>query len=238
VTGRFLFGFVLLFLFPGVVSAFLKFGEAVLRVPQWLVPFLVGSLLGVIFDLSVFRRILVLDTFRHELAHAFAAMMFFRRVNRFVVTRYSGGGISWDGGFGGKLADDIIGLTPYTVPTFYFVSVLMRPLLTTSWFPWFDVWIGFAFGFHLWGGLRDIKWNWSKQPFIGARSGNQTVTDIARRGYVFSFIYIVTVTFMIHGVLLSVMLKGYGGIISWGQQFWSVTQGVVDLIPKMTNLVN
>ena len=76
--------------------------------------------------------------------------------------------------------------------------------LIGTWFPWFDIWIGFTFGLHLWGGLQDI-----------------------------------TVSLAIHGILLSVMLKGYGGIISWGQQFWSVTQGVVvDLIPKVANLVN
>ena len=236
-AGRFLFGFVLLFLFPGVVSAFLNFGEAVLRVPQWLVPFFVGSLLGVIFDLSVFRRVSMLDTFRHELGHVFVALLFFRRIDHFVVTRH-GGEVYHSGGFGGEFVDDIIGLAPYTIPTFYLISVLARPFLNGAWFPWFDVWIGFTFGLHLWGGLRDIRQNYSREPFIGAWSGEQGLTDIASRGFVFSFIYIITVRLAIHGILLSVMLKGYGGIISWGQQFWSVTQGVVDLIPKVTNLVN
>jgi hypothetical protein len=236
-AGRVLFGLVLLFFFPGVLSAFLYFAKVVLRGPGWLLPYLLGMLLGIVFDQAVVRKVSVLTTFLHELGHAFLALLFLRRVDHFVVGR-NGGAVHHSGGFGGALVDDIIGLAPYTVPPFYFVSVLVRPFVSSAWFPWFDVWIGFAFGFHLWGGLRDIRWNWSKQPFIGARSGNQTVTDIARRGYVFSFIYIVTVTFMIQGILLSVMLNGYGGIIFWGQQFWSVTQGVVDLIPKMTNLVN
>jgi hypothetical protein len=236
-THRFFIGIVLLLFSPGIFSAFLRFGGIIIQRTEWLTLFLLGSFFGVVFDLAIVRKVSVLDTFRHELTHAFAAMMFFRRVNRFVVTRYSGGGISWDRGFGGELADDIIiGLAPYTIPTLYLISVLVRPLLSIAWFPWFDVWVGFAFGFHLWGGLRDIKWNWSKQPLTGAWSGNQT--DIAYCGYVFSFIYIITVSLAIHGILLSVMLKGYGGIISWGQQFWSVTQGVIDLIPKVTNFVN
>ena len=237
-AGRFLFGLVLLFVFPGVISAFLKFGEAVLQVPQWLVPFLVGSLSGAFFDLTVFRKVSGFDTFRHELGHAFGAVLFFRRIDHFVVTPYRGGEVYHSGGFGGELADDIIGLAPYTIPTFYLISVLARPFLKGTWFPWFDLWIGFTFGLHLWGGLRDIRRNYSREPFIGAWSGEQRLTDIASRGFVFSFIYIITVSLAIHGILLSVMLKGYGGIISWGQQFWSVTQGVVDLIPKMTNLVN
>ena len=236
-AGRVLFGLVLLFFFPGVLSAFLYFGKVVLRGPSWLLPYLVGTILGTVFDLGVVRKISALDIFCHEVGHALTALAFFRRIDHFVVTR-RGGEVYHSGGWGGAWADDIIGLAPYTIPTFYLISVLVRPFLRGTWFPWFDVWIGFAFGLHLWGGLRNIKQNYSREPFIGAWSGEQGLTDIASRGFVFSFIYIITVSLAIHGILLSVMLKGYGGIISWGQQFWSVTQGVVDLIPKVTNFVN
>ena len=125
------------------------------RSSRWLLPYLVGTVLGIFFDLAVVRRISGLDTFRHEVGHALTALVFFRRIDRFVVTRH-GGEVYHSGGFGGELADDIIGLAPYTIPVLYLSSVLVRPFFLSRWFPWFDVWVGFAFGLHLWGNFRDI----------------------------------------------------------------------------------
>ena len=188
--------------------------------------------MGIFFDLAVVRRISGLDTFRHEVGHALTALVFFRRIDRFVVTRH-GGEVYHSGGFGGELADDIIGLAPYTIPVLYLSSVLVRPFFWSRWFPWFDVWVGFAFGLHLWGNFRDIRSNWSKKPFIGAWSGRERMTDIAARGFVFSFIYIITISLAVHGILLAVMLEGYRGILSWGQHFWPVTKNVFESIPSL-----
>lgn len=234
---RLLFGVALVCLFPGTFSAFIKYGNAVLQQrPGWLLPFVIGTVLGILFDTGVIRKSSALHTFRHELGHAFAALIFFRRVDRFVVTRHKGGEVYHSAGFGGALADDVIGLAPYTIPTFYFISVLLRPVLPPGWFPWVDVWIGFTFGFHLWGGIRDIRRNYSKKPFIGASSRRKRVTDIASTGFIFSFIYIVTVSLAIHGILLAVMLNGYTGVLSWAHEFWAVTQHLPEFVSRMVAL--
>lgn len=236
-AGRVLFGLVLLFFLPGAFSAFLYFAKAVLQGPGWLLPYLVGTIFGIFFDLAVVRKISALDILRHEVGHALTALVFFRRIDHFVVTRH-GGEVYHSGGLGGGLVDDIIGLAPYTIPVLYLASVLVRPILESRWFPWFDVWVGFSFGLHLWGSFRDIRSNWSRKPFIGAWSGNTLLTDIASRGFVFSFIYIIIVSLTIHGILLAIMLKGYAGILVWSQQFWAVTQSIIEKVPRIINLTS
>jgi hypothetical protein len=81
-------GIILLILFPGIFFSFLKAAEAILQRPGWLVPFMIGTVFGVVFDLFIVRKNSLLYTFLHELGHAFAA------------TRYSGGQVYYSVGFG------------------------------------------------------------------------------------------------------------------------------------------
>jgi hypothetical protein len=234
---RLVFGLILLLLFPGVFSAFLWAGRLFLRTDRLLISILIGTILGIVFDQFVIKKVSYLQTLIHELGHASASLLLFRRVERFVATPYSGGEVYWSGGFGGEFGNDFIGLAPYTFPTFLFISVMVRPLLNSNWFPWFDIWIGFTFGLHAFGFVRDIRNNFSRRTFIGAWSGRQLQTDIASRGFIFSTIFIITLTLAIHGILLAIMLEGYRGILSWGQQFWPVTRNVCESIPKLLRMV-
>lgn len=232
---RFPLAVLLLFLLPGCVSAFSGALKHFWGAFAWPLPFGIGAILGAILDLAVIGRVSVLNNFFHEWVHAFTALLFFRRIDRFVVTRYRGGEVYHSGGFGGELVDDVIGLAPYTIPVFYFISVLARPLIGYPYIPFFDLLVGFTFGLHAIGSMREVWRNWTSRTFLGAWSGVERKTDIADRGFVFSFIYIVTVNLAIHGLLLSILVNGYPGILSWANVVWDITKN--EMIPISNGLV-
>jgi len=124
------------------------------------------------------------------------------------------------------LGDDFIGLAPYFLPTFTFPSVILRPIVPLWGFPWFDLWIGFTFGYHLWSTLREIRLNWSGTSFQLAGSGEWTKTDIAQRGFIYSGLFILTFGVAIHALLLAVLEMGYRGIPVCWEQFWITTKTV------------
>jgi hypothetical protein len=236
VSHRFPLAVLLLFFLAEFAYAFSGALKLFLGSFVGLLPFIIGGVLGAIFDLSVLRRVSALNTFFHEWGHAFTALLFFRRIDRFVVTRYRGGEVYHSSGFGGGLVDDVIGLAPYTVPAFFLISVLIRPLLASSWLLWFDSCVGVTFGLHAINGLREAFANWSRRTFPGAWSGIVGKTDIAQRGFVFSFVYIVTMNLAIQGFLLSFLVNGYPGILSWANVVWDVTKNLI--IPNINGLVS
>jgi hypothetical protein len=221
---------LLLILLRGLFLAFVSLVCLVLHSQDLLLSLAAGILVGVLLDQFVIRKIPGAETFEHELTHAVAALLFFRRVSRFVVTRYEGGYLQHGGGFGGEFANDFIGLAPYVLPTFTSISVLARPFVPGGWFPWFDVWVGLTFGYHVWSTIREMRDNWSRRSFSSAETGEPCFTDIARRGFVYSLVFIVSITLAIHGVLLSVLVKGYAGIPVWWHMVWRDTLPVISLI--------
>jgi hypothetical protein len=227
---RLAFGSLLFLLLPGCTVAlahqlgFLWNSETIL----W--SCLSGTCLGILADEFILRRIAGFETFEHEFTHAVAALMFFRRIHRFVVTRNGGGLVSHSGGLGGEIGDEFIGLAPYVLPTFTFLSALVRPFVPHEWFPWFDVWIGFTFGYHFWSTAREVRLNWTAEPFPSAGTGEWTLSDIGRRGFLYSVVFIVTTGLAIHGLLLAIILRGFQGAVSWSGDVWSVTTQCVNLI--------
>ena len=178
-----------------------------------------GFVLGFGLDQIVFRRLGGFETFEHELTHAVASLLFFRRVTAFKVTSREGGWMEYTGGFGGMLGDDFIGLAPYVLPTFTVISVLVRPLLRQGGFPWFDLWIGATLGFHTWSTIRETRLSWTSRTFHTAGTRDEvTQSDIARRGFVYSAVYILSVTAAIHAALFYMVALGYPGL----EQFWHV----------------
>jgi len=219
---RFLIGTLLLILLPGAVAAFALNVVSLSHIPAVLLPLGIGAFLGIVLDHFVIRRFPVLETFEHEFTHAVVALMFFRRVTGFVVKR-SGGTVSHQGGFGGKFGTDCIGLAPYILPLFTTLSVVARPLVPSDWFPWYDVWIGVTFGYHVWSTIEEIRESWTKRSFISSGTGEVSQTDIARRGYMYSAIFIATFSFALHGALIALMIKGLNGVGEWAWEIWSVT---------------
>jgi hypothetical protein len=224
---RFLIGTLLLFLLPGVTAAFALHVVLLAHVPAVLIPIGIGTFLGILLDHFVLHRMPVVETFEHELTHAVAALMFFRRVTGFVVKR-SGGTVSYKGEFGGQFGTDFIGLSPYLFPLFTAISVLARLCVPPGWFPWYDVWIGVTFGYHIWSSIEEIRESWTKRSFVSAGTGKVTQTDIARRGYIYSAIFIAAFTVALHGLLIALLLKGFRGAGGWAWEVWSVT-GIVSM---------
>ena len=224
---RFLVGTILLLLLPGAVAAFALNVVSLSHIPSILLPLGIGIFLGILLDHVVLRRIPLVETFEHEFTHAIVALMFFRRVTGFVVRR-NGGTVSHQGGFGGKFGTDCIGLAPYILPLFTTVSVVARPLVPSAWFPWFDGWIGVTFGYHIWSTIEEIRESWTKRSFVSAGTGEVTQTDIAKRGYVYSAIFIATFSIALHGALIALMIKGLNGVGEWAWEVWNVT-GIVAL---------
>lgn len=204
------FSFGIVFTFLSVVSSFVEsFGG--------LVPFVVGAGLGVFLDIAVVRNVAVLNIFFHEIGHDFAALLCFRRMARFVVSRRTGG-VYHRGRFRDDLADDVIVFGPYTFPTFFLISVLARPLLAPSWLSWVDLLVGLTFGLHLISVPRQLIDNWPRG--LGAASEK---TDIGEKGSAYSLIYILIINLTIQGLLLAMLPTGYGGIITWARTYYSLS---------------
>lgn len=219
---RFLIGIILLLLLPGVTAAFAWNVVLLFHVPAVFVPLCAGAFLGILVDHFIFHRMPVVETFEHELTHAAAALMLFRRITGFVVKK-KGGTVSYHDGFGGRLGNDFIGLAPYVFPLFAALSVIARSFVPPTWFPWYDGWIGFTFGYHIWSSIEEIGGAWTKKKFVSAGTGEVTQTDIARRGYIYSAIFIVTFTLAIHGILIGLILNGTAGAVEWARETWGVT---------------
>jgi hypothetical protein len=218
---RLLFAAALLVLLPGIAKAFWLATLALLHAPM-LGVLLAGALAGVVVEHFVLRRLPRIGIFEHELTHALVALLFLRRVDRIEVRRDSGSMRS-AGGFGGSLADDLIGLAPYLLPTFTLGLTLVRPLAPAAWFPWFDGWIGFTFGFHFWSGLDEFRHNGPDRALRGLFPDRRSRTDIGRRGSLYSLVFIVTLTLAVHGLIFALLLGGYRAAGAWGREVWATT---------------
>ena len=214
-TYRLLFGLILLALLPASIYSLQAIGGALFSVKPLAWRLGLGFAIGVILDQVLLRRIPGLETFEHELTHALAALMFFRRIRRFTVSRYQGGYVEYSGGPGGLPANDFIGLAPYVLPTFMVLSALLRPWLDLGVLPIFDIWIGFTFGYHTWSTFRETTGNWSAGMIRPAGAPGSIPSDIAMRGRLFSAVYITTVTSAIHGLIFAIILWGYTGAGTW-----------------------
>ncbi len=231
---KFWLSLVALFFMPGLVVAF---GQGLLlffvRKELW-IPVLAGIVLGVIFYKVVFRRLWGFSTFEHELSHALIALLFFRRIKKFVVTRFNGGYIEYTDGFGGKTGNHFIALGPYFLPTFTLLSVLIRPFLANAWFPWFDVWIGITFSYQTLNNIDELRRNWTRERFLLAGGGGLTNTDIGHEGYIFSFIIILALKLLFLGFLMYMLSGGYLALPLWLTIVWNKSIGFFEPVVSQT----
>jgi hypothetical protein len=214
-SARFTLSLVALFFLPGLAIAFWKGLKMIILNYDVYVPVAAGLLFGVILYTWVFKRLSRLLTFEHELTHALVAVLFFRRIRKFVVTSREGGYILNTAGFGGKVGDHFISLAPYFLPTFTLFSVLMRPFLPSIWFPWYDVWIGLTFSFQTLSNFDELKQNWTGKSFRQAGTGALTKTDIFREGYIFSFIMIVVLKLLFISLMMFIVDGSYAALPEW-----------------------
>lgn len=191
--------------------------------PDLWVSLLLGFLPGVLLYYVVFQRISGFDTFEHELTHAIVALLFFRKIIRFVTTGDEGGYVSHSGGFGGQFGDDMIGLAPYYLPTFTLLSALVYPALPRTWFPWFTIWLGATLAYHTLSTLRETAQNWTGSAFRSAGTGEWTLSDIGRRGFFFSAVFIFTFTLIFHSLIFWLISRGYASLSLWTKMLWDTS---------------
>jgi|GEM_PF-1158474 len=214
-TARFTLSFFALFFAPGLAIAF---REGILKMISdtalWL-PIAAGLLSGLIIYELIFKRWWGFSTFEHELTHALVALLFFRRIKKFVVTRYEGGYIVNTSGFGGEAGNHFIALAPYFLPTFTLLSVMIRPFLPATWFPWYDVWIGITFSYQSLSNFGELKQNWTAKPFRQAKTGTETKTDIGKEGFIFSFVMIFTLKLLFISMMMYIIAGSYAALSEW-----------------------
>jgi hypothetical protein len=214
-TAQFILSLFALFFAPGLAIAFWK-GILMMITNQALwMPVAAGFLLGIVLYEVIFKRWWGFSTFEHELTHALVALLFFRRIKKFVVTRYEGGYIVNTSGFGGEAGNHFIALAPYFLPTFTLLSVLIRPFLPATWFPCYDVWIGITFSYQTLSNFGELKQNWTAKPFRQAGTGAQINTDIGQEGFIFSFVMIVTLKLLFLSMMMFIAAGDYAAMTEW-----------------------
>ncbi len=208
---RLFLGLIALFLIPGSALAFWDALIVIAEHNDLWIPLVCGLALGIPLYFIVIKRVHVISTFEHELTHVLVALLFFRRIHKFIVTSKRGGQVQYSGNFGGEFGTLLIGLAPYYLPTLTLISVLIRPFLPPVWFPWYDGFIGATLAFHIFSTVDETKLSWTKHTFTGAGDNRKTKSDIGKVGYIFAFLVITGFGIFLLGLSLQLIGSGYAG---------------------------
>lgn len=225
---RLLLGLIALFLIPGSVLALWDALIIIAGNKDLWIPLICGFIVGIPFYFMMIRKIHVISTFEHELTHALVALLFFRRIHKFIVTSKRGGQVQYSGNIGGEFGTLLIGLAPYYLPTMTLISVLVRPFLPPGWFPWYDGFIGATFAFHIFSTVDETKLSWTKRTFTDAGDHQRTRSDIGKVGYIFAFLVITGFGVFLLGLALQLIGSGYAGTWYFLRQVGMTSYAVYD----------
>jgi len=206
--------FILLILIAIIPGLFVAFYYTVSNLISSLTDFgylLIGLIVGVPFAIII-KRFSRFTTFEHEATHALIAMVFFNRITKFVFTKRQGGYIAYKGGLNGWFPKHMISLAPYYFPLFAFIFIILRPLVGDNLIPWWDIWIGMWIMFYIFSYMSEILGQWSKRSFNRVGAHENVKTDIGKEGYIFSFVFIISLSLFFYGLLFNVILYNYTGI--------------------------
>lgn len=232
-------GLVALFLLPGSAIAFWDGINIIIASHELLKLFLIGVGIGALIYSLLLRKWNYFLTFEHEFTHAFMSLLFFRRIDSFVVTGNEGGYVQHSGGFGGEFGNIMISMAPYFFPTFTIILLLFQPLIPQKFLPEFIAAVGFTFMFHFLSTAREIVNNWSSGTFTRAGGYEIMQTDIARTGFVFSFIFIITMTLFFDALVFWFLKYGYYSFISMSKVVFAGSLFIYKiLMVKVQVLVN
>jgi len=219
---KFIITLIFIFLIPGSLKTFYDGARFIFGIQIIWQYLLLGFAFGTLIYYIIIRRNDFFSTFEHELTHAIVALFFFRKIDTFTATLGRGGYITHYGGFGGEFADVLIGLAPYYLPTFTFISVLFAPIIPTELYPWFIAWIGFTLAYHTFSTAKETADNWDRRTFK-LLTGQAVKTDIGKAGYILSFFAIVCLNAIFHGLIFWILSKGLKSIIDWAVTTVSVS---------------
>lgn len=206
---------------------------------ELLILLLIGIGIGALLYFVLIRKWTYFLTFEHELTHAIMSLLFLRKVTRFRVTRYEGGVVYHSGGFGGDFGNIMITLAPYYFPTFTVVALLFQPLIPPKFISIYIVFVGFTLIFHHLSTVLEIRDNWHSHTFAEAGSGKQVNSDIGRSGFLFSFIFILTMTLFFNALILWFVKYSYRGVIPLSKDVFNDSVTVIHtLFFKLISLIS
>ncbi len=136
-------------------------------------------------------------TFTHELIHTIFTVLSFKRIRAFQATSHRGGEIHVVGG-----GNMMIILSPYCIPIFTILLLLLQPLFQKQFLPYLQFAIGLTYLFHL-------HTNWLQ---VGFRQ-----TDITKYPLLTSFGFIVFFQFVFLGIVLLSFQDGWRAFITFPQ---------------------
>ena len=219
---------------PGTFKGMLDAIIILLNSGSILLPLLIGAGLSVILYYAVIRKLHALNTWEHELTHALVALLFFRKINRFVSSA-RGGYVQHSGGFGGEVGNVLITLAPYYLPTFTLISALVRPVMPSNLFPWYDGLIGLTLGYHTVSTADEIIQNYHKKTFTMVETNQLTLSDIGKTGLIASAFIIAALTLLIHGVIFNLLVSGYSSLSDY---FTLIYNSSIHFINEIILLLN
>jgi hypothetical protein len=156
---------------------FLLYGEA-----RWL---LIGA--GIYIPIHIiFRRLILLHVFGHEITHAIWSMMFGGKIKEIYVSGQSGGFTTFTKG------NILVYIAPYFFPLYTIILTLVYLLAKEAYKEIFLVLIGLSIAFHLLLTLYSI------------RKGQ---SDIKQVGVIFSLVFIYLMNCLVLGTILCVIFK-------------------------------
>jgi len=225
--GRIIFLFFNIFLIPGALKAFFRNIRLLFSYAGILKYSSLGVVIGTIVYFLFLRKNNFFLIFEHELTHTLVALIFHRKIREFVVTEEKGGKVIHSGKFGGVLADDLITLAPYFLPTFTLIISLIYSFFSSElkhrYSSYVYFLIGFTFAFHFFTSIKEIIANWTNKSFTNV-SGKNVYTDIGKVGRFYASFVVLSLTLILHSLIIILMLDNYCGIYKFLELLFTVSK--------------
>ena len=151
-----------------LIALFPVFGED-WGIYKWFFAGFIGYLMLMGISNAIFNQNLkFLRTFIHELTHTIFTFLSLKRVQHFQASSHRGGEIHVVGG-----GNMLILLSPYCIPIFTILLLLLKPLFQLKFSPYMEFLIGFTYFFHLhtnWLQTSNRQTDINKYPFFTSYS--------------------------------------------------------------------
>jgi len=141
----------------------------------------------------IFRRLIVLHVFGHELTHILWSMLFGGKMQEMYVSRDEGGYTTYSRG------NFLVTLAPYFFPLYAFFFLILHLIVAAKYRPYIDGLVGFSIAFHVMLTLYSIRHG---QP------------DLNRAGVVFSLAFIYMMNCFVLGTIVCIATGG-GTFVFW-----------------------
>lgn len=179
------------------------------RIYQWFFWGIMGYLLLTGISNAVFENnFKFLRTFTHELTHTIFTFLSFKSIRHFEATSHKGGEIHVVGG-----GNMFIFLSPYCVPIFTLLLLLISPLFQTQFTPYIEGLIGFTYFFHLHN-------NWLQT--------HNRQTDIRKYPYFTAYAFITLFHLLFLSIILLHFIEGLDAFVAVGkgtiEKLWFTVQ--------------